>query len=130
MAISRGVVDGAMAPFLRDPGLAVRRGPSALALARLCQRAQHGALRIIHQRNEYGALADGKGPVVLSWEVVDGKCTLQWHETLRTPRAAQALPGLDTTLVRNALPREDGVIVNYNVAPQAVSASFTWPVKA
>jgi hypothetical protein len=32
--------------------------------------------------------------------------------------------------VRNALPNENGVIVNYDIAPQAVSAVFAWPLPA
>jgi two-component sensor histidine kinase len=124
------VVEGAMAPFLRNPGLTVRRGPSALTPARYVSGLSMALYELSTNAMKYGALADGKGPVLLSWEIRDGKCVLQWQETLRAPRAEIIRQGLGTTLVRNALPREQGNVVEYEVAPQTVTALFAWPLPA
>lgn len=124
------VVEGAMAPFLRNPGLTVRRGPPALTPARYVSGLSMALYELSTNAMKYGALADGKGPVLLTWEITDGKCVLQWQETLRVPRAEVIRQGLGTTLVRNALPRERGNIVEYEVAPQTVTALFAWPLPA
>jgi two-component sensor histidine kinase len=82
------VVEGAMAPFLRNPGLTLRKGPPALTPARYVSGLSMALYELSTNAMKYGALADGKGPVVLSWDVADGKCTLRWQETLRTPAPA------------------------------------------
>jgi two-component sensor histidine kinase len=84
-----------------------------MALYELCTNAM-----------KYGALAEGKGPVLLTWKIEGGNVVLEWEEkTTADPRHGV---GFGATLIRVALAEEPQARVNYRVEPDGVHASFQW----
>jgi len=63
------VVDSSLAPFLPNPGLTVKRGPPATVPARCVSGLCMALYELSTNAMKYGALAGGRGPVVLTWRI-------------------------------------------------------------
>lgn len=120
------IVRTALAPFLPNPGLSVRPGPDVMVPARHVGGLSMALYELGTNAMKYGALAGGRGPVVLSWRIAADMCTLEWQETL-SQAAKVERSGFGTTLIKIALSREPKTEVAYEVTPSRVMAVFRWP---
>lgn len=120
------IIRAALAPFLPNPGLQVRDGPSVVVPARYVSGLSMALYELSTNSLKYGALAGGRGPVVLSWASDDDFVTLHWRE--ETPEPAARNEGLGTQLIRYALGTDTVCRVDYVVEDTRVEASFRWPM--
>ncbi len=118
-------LDAALAPFLPNPGLTLKRGPSVAIPARYVSGLCMALYELCTNAMKYGALREGRGPVTLSWTVEDNQVKLEWLE--ETPTAASREEGLGTRLIRLALSDERNTSVEYKLEPDRVYACFRWP---
>lgn len=119
------LIDSALAPFLPNPGLALRRGPEATIPADCVRGLSMALYELCTNAMKYGALAEGRGPVSLTWRIEGGKILLDWEEKTETdPRHTD---GFGATLIRIALASQPEASVVYRVDPDGVRASFQWP---
>lgn len=119
------IIASAMAPFLPNPGLHLEPGPDVRAPARHVGGLCMALYELCTNAVKYGALADGRGPVNLTWREERGDVLLEWRETPPTP--PEQREGFGTQLIRNALSGEPQTKVDYVVAPSEVCAVFRWP---
>lgn len=118
------LIDSALAPFLPNPGLTLRRGPEATIPARCVSGLSMALYELCTNAMKYGALADGRGPVLLSWARDGETVVLEWdEETATDPRI---IDGFGATLIRVALAGDPTARVDYRVDPDRVYASFRW----
>ncbi|MET0546815.1 MAG: HWE histidine kinase domain-containing protein [Caulobacterales bacterium] len=122
------VVQSALAPFLPNPGLKVEAGPRVTVPSRHISGLSIALYELSTNAMKYGALADGRGPVTLSWKVDQGACALEWREILPKQNDASTRSGFGTRLIQSALAREKGTAVTYELSPSTVSAEFRWPL--
>lgn len=119
------MIDDAIAPFLPNPGLKLERGPDIEVPARYVNGLCLALYELCTNAMKYGALADGSGPVTLSWRSEDGACILEWVET-RSGGASVETSGFGTVLIKTALSHEDGTRVDYEFTATQVIAIFRW----
>jgi two-component sensor histidine kinase len=122
------LLKAALAPFLPNPGLELRQGPDAKVPARHVGGLSMALYELCTNSMKYGALAEGRGPVVLSWRAVNGSVVLEWVET--APTAPSHDEGLGTQLIRYALGNDPACAVRYAVDGTAITALFRWSVDA
>jgi two-component sensor histidine kinase len=122
------IIDAALGPFLPNPGLKVRRGAAVLVPAKHVSGLSMALYELCTNSIKYGALAEGRGPVELSWSRQGDKAVLEWTE--RTPAPVTREEGLGTQLVRYALSRHEGTRVDYIIEGVEVRAVFQWPAAA
>lgn len=122
------LIDSALAPFLPNPGLTLRRGPEATIPAGCVRGLSMALYELCTNAMKYGALAEGRGPVLLSWKIENGNVVLDWEERTATdPRHSE---GFGATLIRVALAGDPEARVEYQVDPDGVHASFQWRASA
>lgn len=119
------VVESALAPFLPNPGLTVQRGPEAVVPADHVRELCMALYELSTNAMKYGALAEGRGPVVLSWRVEGGEVVLDWDE--ETTVGAQADDSFGTHLIRAAFAGDPKASVRYELGSTGVRARFRWP---
>lgn len=119
------IIRAALAPFLPNPGLEVRYGPSVLVPARHVSGLNMALYELCTNSLKYGALAGGRGPVVLSWNTDGDAVKLEWNE--QTPAPVARDDGLGTQLIRYALGTDTACHVEYVIEGTRVQASFCWP---
>jgi two-component sensor histidine kinase len=118
------LIESALAPFLPNPGLTLRRGPEAMIPAECVRGLSMALYELCTNSMKYGALAEGRGPVLLSWKIEDGKVMVEWEEKTATdPRHTDSF---GATLIRVALAGDQNARVDYRVDPSSVYASFEW----
>jgi two-component sensor histidine kinase len=120
------VIDGALAPFLPNPGMKLTRGPDAIVPARYVSGLCLALYELSTNAMKYGALAGGRGPVNLSWRCENGACLLEWREQ-RANAGAIENSGFGTLLIKSALSRDRDTRVDYEFTPSEVVAVFRWP---
>jgi two-component sensor histidine kinase len=122
------LIDSALAPFLPNPGLMLRRGPEATIPAACVRGLSMALYELCTNAMKYGALSEGRGPVLLTWKVEGGLVVLDWEEKTATdPRHTD---GFGATLIRVALAGDPEARVDYRVDPDGVHASFQWRAPA
>jgi two-component sensor histidine kinase len=118
------LLNSALAPFLPNPGLTLRRGPEATIPAECVRGVSMALYELCTNAMKYGALAEGRGPVLLSWKLEAGRVVLDWEEKTATdPRHTE---GFGATLIRAALAGHPEARVDYRVDPDGIYASFQW----
>jgi two-component sensor histidine kinase len=122
------LIDSALAPFLPNPGLTLRRGPEATIPAGCVRGLSMALYELCTNAMKYGALAEGRGPVLLTWKIEGGKVVLDWEE--RTATDPRHIDGFGATLIRVALAGHSEAHVDYRVDPDGVHASFQWHAPA
>jgi two-component sensor histidine kinase len=118
------LIDSALAPFLPNPGLTLRRGPDATIPAECVRGLSLALYELCTNAMKYGALAEGRGPVLLSWKLDGGKVVLDWEE--KTATNPRHIDGFGATLIRVAMAGDPDASVDYRVDPDGVHASFQW----
>jgi two-component sensor histidine kinase len=119
------LIDSALAPFLPNPGLKLRRGPEATIPAECVRGLSMALYELCTNAMKYGALAEGRGPVSLTWKIEGAKVVLDWEE--KTATDPRHVDGFGATLIRIALSGHPGATVDYRVEADGVYASFEWP---
>lgn len=119
------IVKAALAPFLPNPGLDVRYGPEVHVPARHVSGLNMALYELCTNSLKYGALAEGRGPVLLTWRRDGHKAVLEWVE--QTPAPITRMEGLGTQLIRYALGNDADCAVDYIVDGTRVHAVFRWP---
>ncbi|PWK56253.1 hypothetical protein C8D95_105321 [Silicimonas algicola] len=120
------VIDTSLAPFLSNPGLTLDRGPDATIPAEAVGGLAMALYELCTNSMKYGALAEGRGPVVLSRSVHGQTVVLEWEES--APTDPDASESFGTRLIRSSLVGvRGGGRVEYNVAAGRVHAEFSWP---
>lgn len=119
------IIKAALAPFLPNPGLEVRYGPPVHVPARHVSGLNMALYELCTNSLKYGALAEGRGPVVLMWRRDDHIVVLEWIE--QTPAPVTREEGLGTQLIRYALGNDADCAVDYTVDGTRVHAVFRWP---
>lgn len=119
------LVKAAMAPFLPNPGLDLRHGPNAKVPARHVGGLSMALYELCTNSVKYGALAEGHGPVMLSWRIENDSVVLEWIE--KAPAAPARDEGLGTQLIRYALGNDSACTVRYVVDGTSITALFRWP---
>lgn len=119
------IIQAALAPFLPNPGLEVRYGPRVLVPSRHVSGLNMALYELCTNSLKYGALAEGRGPVVLAWTHSGGIVTLEWVE--QAPVPVRHDQGLGTQLIRYALGNDADCGVDYIVDGTQVHAVFRWP---
>jgi two-component sensor histidine kinase len=122
------IIKASLAPFLPNPGLEVRYGPKVLVPARHVSGLNMALYELCTNSLKYGALAEGRGPVVLMWRCDERSVVLEWVE--QTPAPATRQEGLGTQLIRYALGNDTDCGVDYIVDGTRVHAVFRWPARA
>jgi two-component sensor histidine kinase len=122
------LIDSALAPFLPNPGLTLRRGPEATIPAECVRGLSMALYELCTNAMKYGALAEGRGPVLLTWNTEGGKVVLDWEE--KTVTDPQHTDGFGATLIRVALAGHPDARVEYRVDPDGIYASFQWRAPA
>jgi two-component sensor histidine kinase len=122
------MIESALAPFLPNPGLAVEAGPDMVVPARHVNGLCLALYELSTNAMKYGALADGEGPVVLSWRCEKDDCVLEWREA-RKRAAAEDNSGFGSVLIKTALSNAPDTHVDYEFTPREVVAVFRWPSK-
>ncbi|AZQ68364.1 sensor histidine kinase [Silicimonas algicola] len=118
------VIDTSLAPFLSNPGLTLHRGPEATIPAEAVSGLSMALYELCTNSMKYGALAEGRGPAVLSWSVEGQTVVLEWGES--APTEPDASESFGTRLIRSSLVGVRGGRVEYTVASGRVHASFSW----
>jgi two-component sensor histidine kinase len=118
------LIDSALAPFLPNPGLTLRRGPETTVPAECVRGLSMALYELCTNAMKYGALAEGRGPVLLTWKIEDGKVALDWEERTKTDSGRR--DGFGATLIGIALAGRPEARVDYRVDPDRVFASFQW----
>jgi two-component sensor histidine kinase len=118
------LIDSALAPFLPNPGLTLRRGPNAVIPAACVSGLSMALYELCTNAMKYGALAEGRGPVLLSWAMDGGEVVLEWDE--KTPTDPRHSESFGAALIRAALSGEPAAHVEYRVDPDCVYACFRW----
>jgi two-component sensor histidine kinase len=118
------LIDSALAPFLPNPGLTLKRGPEAMVPAACVSGLSMALYELCTNAMKYGALAEGRGPVVLSWKSDGGDVLLEWDEA--TPTDPEHRNGFGATLIRIALSSDANARTEYRIEPMRVYASFRW----
>lgn len=118
------LIDSALAPFLPNPGLTLRRGPNATIPVKCIRSLSMALYELCTNAMKYGALAEGRGPVLLTWKVDDGNVLLEWVEKTTTDPRHDV--GFGASLIRVALAEDPDARVDYRVDPDGVYASFQW----
>lgn len=122
----RELISGSLAPFLPNPGLAVTLGPDVVVPARHVNGLCLALYELCTNAMKYGALADGGGPVSLSWRCDDGHCVLEWREARKgEPREEKS--GFGSQLIKTALGADADAQVDYEFTAAEVIAQFRWP---
>lgn len=119
------IIKSALAPFLPNPGFDVQYGPAVRVPARHVSGLNMALYELCTNSLKYGALAEGRGPVVLSWRVENGAAILEWRE--QAPGEVASNEGLGTQLIRFALGADPGCRVDYTVDGADIRAMFCWP---
>lgn len=119
------VINGALAPFLPNPGLTVTPGPAVVVPARHVNGLCLALYELCTNAMKYGALADGGGRVSLTWRCENGACILEWREA-RKGQGGEEKSGFGSQLIKTALASDPDSRVNYEFTPSAVIASFRW----
>lgn len=122
------LIDSALAPFLPNPGLAVETGPDMVVPARHVNGLCMALYELSTNAMKYGALANGDGPVTLSWRCEMNDCVLEWREARRHHAAAEN-SGFGSVLIKTALSNAPGTHVDYEFTRSEVVAVFRWPSK-
>jgi len=122
------VIEGALAPFLPNPGLKVISGPDVTVPARYVNGLCLALYELSTNGMKYGALAKGEGPVTLSWRTENGACVLEWREA-RKGGAQVENSGFGTMLIKTALSRDTRTRVDYEFRQSEVVARFRWPME-
>lgn len=122
------LIKGALAPFLANPGLVLKAGPDIVVPARFVNGLCLALYELCTNAMKYGALANGEGPVALSWRRENGKCVLEWRET-RKSGAQVENSGFGSMLIKTALARDPNTRVEYEFTQAEVVAIFRWPSK-
>ncbi|HYD74110.1 MAG TPA: HWE histidine kinase domain-containing protein [Candidatus Binatia bacterium] len=120
------LIDSALAPFLPNPGLAVKAGPDLVVPARHVNGLCLALYELSTNAMKYGALANGEGPVSLSWRCENDDCVLEWREA-RKGNASAENSGFGSLLIKTALSNAPNTHVNYEFTPSEVVAVFRWP---
>ncbi|HET9230664.1 MAG TPA: sensor histidine kinase [Vitreimonas sp.] len=120
------VIESALAPFIPNPGLAVKGGPDMVVPARHVNGLCLALYELSTNAMKYGALADGEGPVTLAWRCENDDCVLEWRESRKRVAAAES-SGFGSVLIKTALSNAPGTDVNYEFTPREVVAVFRWP---
>jgi len=120
------VIQGTLAPFLPNPGLKVDGGPEVVVPAQHVNGLSLALYELSTNAMKYGALANGEGPVVLSWRCADGKCELEWREGRRAAAPVES-SGFGSVLIKTALSNAPDTHVEYEFTPTEVVAVFRWP---
>jgi two-component sensor histidine kinase len=118
------IVKSALAPFLPNPGLTVRYGPASKVPARHISGLSMALYELCTNSMKYGALAEGVGPVTLSWYIDDEAVVLEWIEIAPAPPVRDE--GLGTQLIRHALGADPAASVRYAVEGPEITAQFRW----
>lgn len=119
------IIKAALAPFLPNPGLEVRYGPRVHVPARHVSGLNMALYELCTNSLKYGALAEGRGPVVLAWRHDGQQAILEWVEQAPAPVIRQE--GLGTQLIRYAMGNDADCGVDYVVDGTRVHAVFRWP---
>lgn len=122
------MIKSALEPFLYNPGLKVKYGPSVIVPARNVSGLSMALYELCTNAMKYGALARGKGPVTLSWCIDNACAVLRWEEVLPAP-ITQETTGFGSALVRNALSGAPGAAVRYDISSTRIEAEFRWPMQ-
>ena len=122
------LIDSALAPFLPNPGLAVKAGPEMVVPARHVNGLCLALYELSTNAMKYGALANGEGPVTLSWRCENHDCVLEWREA-RQGEASAENSGFGSLLIKTALSNAPNTHVDYEFTPREVVAVFRWPTK-
>jgi two-component sensor histidine kinase len=120
------LIKGALAPFLPNPGLVLRPGPDVVVPARYVNGLCLALYELCTNAMKYGPLANGRGPVTLSWRSDNGYCVLEWRETRKNGGGVEN-SGFGTMLIKTALSRDTKTRVDYEFTPTEVVAVFRWP---
>lgn len=120
------VVSGSLAPFLPNPGLQVHPGPPVVVPARYVNGLCMALYELCTNAMKYGALANGEGPVALSWRRENGNCHMEWREA-RNSKAREESSGFGSQLIKMALSNDPDSQVRYEFTPAEVIATFRWP---
>lgn len=120
------LIDSALAPFLPNPGLAVKTGPDIVVPARHVNGLCLALYELSTNAMKYGALANGEGPVTLSWRCEDKDCVLEWREARKGATSAEN-SGFGSLLIKTALSNAPNTHVDYEFTPSEVVAIFRWP---
>lgn len=120
------VVSSSLAPFLPNPGLKLQPGPAVIVPARHVNGLCLALYELSTNAMKYGALANGEGPVSLSWRCESGMCILEWREA-RRKRTDLETSGFGSLLIKSALSQDHRTAVNYEFTPTEVIATFRWP---
>jgi two-component sensor histidine kinase len=120
------VIESALAPFLPNPGLALKAGPDMVVPARHVNGLCLALYELSTNAMKYGALANGEGPVTLSWRCVGDDCILEWREARKGVTAAEN-SGFGSVLIKTALSNAPNTHVDYEFTPSEVIAVFRWP---
>jgi two-component sensor histidine kinase len=123
------IISSSLAPFLPNPGLHVRPGPPVVVPARHVNGLCMALYELSTNAMKYGALANGEGPVTLTWRCEDGVCHLEWRET-RKSLARDENSGFGSQLIKLALSNDPDTQVRYEFTPAEVIATFRWPAAA
>jgi two-component sensor histidine kinase len=121
------LVTSSLAPFLPNPGLMVRPGPATLVPARHATGLSMALFELATNAMKYGALSEGRGPVVLSWRHDDAHAVLAWdEETHSKPGEAD---GFGMKLIQAALDGDPDAGVSYRHQDGRLHASFRWGIR-
>ena len=120
------VINASLAPFLPNPGLVVTPGPDVIVPAKHVNGLCLALYELCTNAMKYGALADGGGPVSLSWRCEGANCMLLWLEARRGP-AREEKSGFGSQLIKMALANDPAAQVQYEFTPSEVIARFRWP---
>ena len=118
------VIDSALAPFLPNPGLSLSRGPDAIVPADHVSGLCMALYELATNAMKYGALAEGRGPVALRWNVKDGNVVLEWDE--KTPTDPNHVESFGAKLIHSALSNDPTTSVCYRLCSEGVYARFEW----
>jgi two-component sensor histidine kinase len=117
------LVESALAPFRPNPGLHISEGPPAKVPARYVGGLCMALYELCTNAMKYGALAEGRGPVNMSWRLEGDDCVLEWFEDTPITEHGESF---GTQLIRSALAVDQATKVDYEVADNRVHALFRW----
>jgi two-component sensor histidine kinase len=121
------MIESALAPFLPNPGLALRAGPDIVVPARHVNGLCLALYELSTNAMKYGALANGEGPVTLSWRCEGNDCVLEWREARKRTETGEEGSGFGSVLIKTALSNAPNTDVDYEFTPSEVIAVFRWP---
>lgn len=124
------LIEAALGPFLPNPHFKLRLDGDASVPKYAVTPLSMALYELATNSAKYGALGNGRGDVLLSAHIENGRCRLRWDENHPADATPAERIGLGSSLIRAALASLSDSQVDYELRSDGVLCVFEWPLTA